>query len=1530
MKKAILPIIVFIFTLSSKAQLVVAPNQTATNLANYLLGGGVTITNAVLTCPAGANAIFTNGSTTNLGLNSGIVLTTGSAANIAFPASNNSSINNGTAGIPGLSPITGTSNNYDGCQLEFDINPQCSPLNIKYKFASEEYPEYVHAGYNDAFGFFISGPNPLGGNYTNYDLATVPGTGSPVTIDNINSSSNSAYYIPNYSGTTIVYDGMTTVLTGSANVVPCANYHLILAITDGGDPNFDSGVFLQQSGISCISPTVNVAGATICAGQSATLTASGTTTYSWSTGSTSSSIVVSPAVTTTYTVGGSNIGTCIQSSKVVTVTVNSAPTAIAGPAKGLTCVTTATVLSGSGGGSYSWSGPGILSGGSSASPTVNQAGTYSLIVTVAGCPSLPSTVAVTQNTTAPSVTSSSGILNCTLTSVSAVASTTTAPATFNWSGPGITGGGATSNVTVNQPGTYNYTVTGTNGCTTTGSQSIIQNIAVPAATSGVSGILNCTLTSVNATSSTTTTPVAFNWSGPGITGGGATSSATVNQPGTYNYTITNSSNGCTTTGSQAVTQNINPPTVTSSASAVLNCTLTSVNATASTTTTPVTYNWSGPGITGGGTTSNITVNQPGTYNYTVTATNGCTGTGSQAVTQNIATPSVTSASGILNCTLTSVNATASTTATPVSYSWSGPGITGGGTTSAVTVNQPGTYNYTVTTSNGCINAGSQLVTQNTATPSITMPATQTITCSAPSVTLIASASPATSIPAWTGGVSSGINSYTATASSANTYTLSVTDPANGCTKSGIVQVVPNAGFPSVTAGTTNSINCTVTSAQVVASTSTTPVSYSWTGPGITSGATTATASVNTGGQYTVVVTNTISACSSTITIGVASNTTPITPSISATGSITCFTPTLNLTGMPAVNVTYTWTGTGLTSNINLQTVTINAGGTYTLNITDATTGCIGSQAVTISTNTTAPTVNLTVGSFTTTCAAPTATFNAIANPAANTTYSWTSPPTGALNSYTISNPTANGSGVFTVAVTNTINGCSTSATSQGTVSVIADSGAPVASISQSTASLTCNTSTQSATITTNPAANITYTWSPPPATGLNSSVATFTAPGTYVCSLTNTVNSCPATTQIVIVTNTTAPTIVITPAVSLNCTSPTSSINSTVTAASTLTWLGSGIVGANNGFSISVNSAGTYTLIALNAVNGCTAVATSTVTDNTTRPTLSVIPSTTLISCSTPTLNLNAVTNSTATPVWNTPSGNAYNPIVAGTAGIYTVTVTDPQSGCTNSLTIAVGGSTIIPTINVMAATSIPCGASSVTLTAISSVSTGVTYSWAVPGSGSITSGSNTPNPTVTGVGVYTVTASNSNGCTSTTTVNVTQGNITASFTANPTSGISPLIVNYTNTSTGATAYNWDFGNGSPNNNSINANNTFTAQGSYTVVLTATTGSCISTATAVIVVEDAFSLEIPNVFTPNNDGSNDIFTIKSTGVKEISLQIFNRWGEKLFEFTGAKAAWDGMTPQGAKVPDATYFYFVNATGFDNTKIEKHGTVNLFR
>jgi gliding motility-associated-like protein len=196
--------------------------------------------------------------------------------------------------------------------------------------------------------------------------------------------------------------------------------------------------------------------------------------------------------------------------------------------------------------------------------------------------------------------------------------------------------------------------------------------------------------------------------------------------------------------------------------------------------------------------------------------------------------------------------------------------------------------------------------------------------------------------------------------------------------------------------------------------------------------------------------------------------------------------------------------------------------------------------------------------------------------------------------------------------------------------------------------------------------------------------------------------------------------------------------------------------------------------------------------------------------------------------------------------------------------------------------------------------------------------------------GTYTLTVMNpATGCTTTSTVDVINGVPTASFTPDVLTGFAPQTVNFTNLSSGAISYSWSFGDGN-SSTSTNPSNVFNSSGSYTVTLIASSGLCSDSAMAVIVVDDAFSIEVPNVFTPNNDYVNDVFTIKSKGVKSIEMQIFNRWGQLMYSFTGSKAGWDGMTDNGQKAPDGTYFYFIKATGFDGKEISKNGTVNLFR
>ncbi len=252
----------------AKAQLVVNGTQTPTQLVqDVLLGSGVTVSNITYTGAAVARGSF-NGSSSNIGLASGVILTSGNITNAPGPNDTESQgTDNSLSGDPDLDLVSGVLT-FDASILEFDFIPQADSVSFRYVFGSEEYPEYVDGFVNDAFGFFISGPG-IAGPYTNgaKNIAIIPGTSTPVTINDVNNGyafacpasgpcANCQYYVENCLGGSIQYDGFTTVLEAKATVIPCQTYHIKLAIADGGDGAWDSGVFLEANSFS--SGTVNI------------------------------------------------------------------------------------------------------------------------------------------------------------------------------------------------------------------------------------------------------------------------------------------------------------------------------------------------------------------------------------------------------------------------------------------------------------------------------------------------------------------------------------------------------------------------------------------------------------------------------------------------------------------------------------------------------------------------------------------------------------------------------------------------------------------------------------------------------------------------------------------------------------------------------------------------------------------------------------------------------------------------------------------------------------------------------------------------------------------------------------------------------------------------------------------------------------------------------------------------------------------------------------------------------------------------
>jgi gliding motility-associated-like protein len=1224
------------------------------------------------------------------------------------------------------------------------------------------------------------------------------------------------------------------------------------------------------------------------------------------------------------------------------VTVVAIPTANAGTPRNLTCIQTTTVLNGTGGGTYSWTGPGTITTPTSQNPTVNTAGTFTLVVNVAACNSAPATVVVTQNTTAPVTTAgTSNSITCTNNSINLTSST--AGLTYTWTAPGgssITGGVNNQNTTGLGAGTYTIRVTdAVNGCTNIATVAALVNTTVPAPTAGTSASVTCTNSVINLTSNPA--GLTYTWTAPGgssITGGVNNQNTTGSGAGTYTIRVTDAVNGCTNIATVAALVNTVAPTTTAGVTGLVTCSSPAVSLTSG--PSGMSYTWTAPGgssITGGVNNQNTTGSGGGTYSVVVqNPVNGCSTSSVVTASTNTTLPSPTiTPPSTITCTNPTITLTSPTGG--VTYTWSGPGIVGSANNSTVNVNQVGNYTLTVTSAvNGCTNSVAASVGNNTIIPTTTPVGTQTITCATPSVQLIGSANPSTCTVVWTGGVCAGPNSYTATACGAGTYTYIATNPANGCQSTPqVATVVPNAGVPSAILANTGTITCLTTSVQVIATTTTSPATYTWSGPGIVGATNTATINANLGGVYTLTLTNLLNGCTSVITNSVTANNAAVTPTTTSSTIITCANPTSTLTtNVGAGSFTYNWSGPGIVGTNTLSTATSSLGGTYNVTVTNTTNGCVGIGTISVASNTTVPaSVTVTPSSFTLSCATPT-TQIVVGSTTGGTTYSWTAPGTGAILSGA-STATANisGPGVYSVVATAT-NGCSAAVT---TATMVADVNSPNVTLSSPNLSITCISTTPSLTLT--PTGTVTiasYSWSPASgiSSGSNTTTPTFTAAGTYTCLITA-ANGCTITATIPVTNNTVVPTATAPVIANISCASTSVSINPTYTPSTglTYTWTGTGIVGSANNSSVTVNQSGTYTVSMIDPVNGCASTATMTVNGNTVVPTVTVTATSSIgIGCL-PT-NTAVTLDATTTPstgvnyVWSTTATT--QTISVTTAGVYTVVITDAVNGCSVATQYTVTNSSVLPNVSAGANANIPCGGLTTTVTLNgNSTDPGVNYTWVGPG---IISGSNTATPIVNVAGTYTLTVTNpTTGCSASSTVDVINAVPTASISSDVVTGFAPLTVNFGNTSTNANTFSWNFGNGSTSTLTTTAGTSSTyGWGTYTITMIASSGLCSDTASIIIFVEDGFSIEVPNVFTPNDDNINDVFTITSTGVKEITLKIFNRWGQPMYDFNGPKASWDGVTSAGEKASNGTYFYFIKAVGFDGKEYEKNGPVSLFR
>jgi gliding motility-associated-like protein len=826
------------------AQLVIA-NQggTATAVVSAMVGGGLTVSNATINCPSNAYGTFTNGASTNLGIPSGIVLTTGNVNTLngtgsTFWSTDNPGGNCSDAQLGSLEPLA----DYDCCILEFDVTPSCTTLQIRFVFGSEEYPEWVSSGYNDAFGFFVSGPNPSGGNYNNTNVATLPNNTTIVSIDNVNANVNSAYYVNNSTGTSVVLDAFTTVLTRNVTVTPCQTYHFKLAIADAGDGIFDSGVFIDF--LDCLN-SVSASTSTTpagCAGNDGTATATVTGgyppyTYSWNTAPVQTTATATGLAPGTYTVTIDDAGACTNPiTQTVTVANGSSATTptfnqIAPICSGGTFTLPSSSINGISG---TWSptinntttttytftpNTGQCASSTTMSVTVNPTVTPSFNQVAPICSggtfNLPttSTNSITgtwspaiNNTTTTAYTFTPNIGQCALTQSMTVSVGAPSTPTFTQVGPYCSGASipalpTTSNEgftgtwspAINNTTTTNYTFTPTAGqCANT--QTMTVNVGPPSTPTFIAIGPFCEGDNIILPTS----------SNEGFTG---TWSPVIDNTATTTYTFAPSAGQCATNGTLNVVVNPNPTIVINESPEI--CQGQSATLTASPSASGGTFLWT----PGNNSSNTITVSPNATTVYAVVYTlNGCVSApANSTVTVNPNIP-VDGGQDIILCQGGSVTLTASGTPT---VSWS-DGIQDGQSFIPSTSNS---YVVTGTSANGCITTDTVLVTVNPL-PVINAGNPQTV-CVGQQVTLSGSGAGAGGAYSWSNGIQ---NNTPFTVNGTMTYTVTGTD-ANGCTSQAQVIVtglpLPNANFsPDVTTG---AIPLTVN----FTNTSTNANSYTW-------------------------------------------------------------------------------------------------------------------------------------------------------------------------------------------------------------------------------------------------------------------------------------------------------------------------------------------------------------------------------------------------------------------------------------------------------------------------------------------------------------------------------------------------------------------------------------------------------------------------------------------------------------------------------------------------------------------------------
>ncbi len=1292
--------------------------------------------------------------------------------------------------------------------------------------------------------------------------------------------------------------------------------------------------------------------------------------------------ITTPATNTgVYQIVVTDVVSGCTSSFNTTVTENVSTLSPTATANGqITCTVGAVPLSSSISGnpanySFQWSSSnGSFNGATNGqNATATSPGIYQVVVTELsnGCTGT-ATTQVTQDSSIPNVQlTSSGNIDCVDTQVQLNGSGSSQSPTisFAWStsNGSIYSGANTLTPVVDAAGTYVLTLfDSNNNCENESSitvtvDNIAPNIVMPA-----SPMLNCAVSQVNLNTSVSNAPpggvLNYAWTTTNGQFSGPTNvlSPNVTAPGTYVLQVTNSQNGCTSSNQVVVNEDVNLPVISISSPAILTCTNNTVtlNATGTSTGAAFQYNWSSQ--TGSFTTSNTILNPvvdtAGTYTLLVTnTTNNCTASQQVVVGEDVDLPTAIAGSPLtLNCSITALNlnGSGSSTGQDFQYVWTGPGIVQDENTLSPQINLPGTYQLMVSNStNNCQASASVTIGEDITPPNAEAGTGGTLSCTQTSLSLDGTGSSAGSniVYDWAspnGNISSGGSTLTPTINAPGDYIIVVTNMTNGCTSSDQVQIDEDDSLPDAETVAAPPITCNVTQVTLDGTGSAVgpDFTYQWStsNGSIFSGATSLNPVITAPGIYLLTVTNTATNCSNVASVTVGAQTAQPAVEAGPAAQLTCTQTFLSLNGNGSAtgqNYTYNWSTTNgnIIGDNTVLNPMVDEPGTYILTVTNSQTGCVNTDQVVISESLNAPiSVASTPGVLN--CSNSNLTLSGLGSSTGNTfSYLWTSTDGNIVNGATTLSPVINEPGTYLLTVNNNANGC----TETASVTVDQNITAPISEAGTANL-LSCTTNTVTLSGNGSSSGNgITYLWSTTNGnivSGAGTLVPVINQVGIYTLTVTNALNGCTAADIVQVGQDNSLPQAIIAPPATLTCDVQELNLSATASQGNEYTYLWStsngNIVTGETSLAPQINEPGTYLLMVTNTTNGCTITTQAVVNQNISLP-MANAGQPFVMDCFEELNSLDGSGSSAAGTLifqWSSQDGNLVSG--ANTAapfisepGTYLLLVTNLTNGCTASDDVLITREGPVSTPETIQP---PCFGDKGSI-ALSSVTGGTT-----PYLYSIDNGEHFGNSSIftnLEAGLYQTIVQDANGCEFEDEIEIVQPDLfnidiepQVTLQLGDSYQLNTLVsvpVSEVETVDWFPVFNLSC------TDCLNPIATPSESYTYTVTVVSKQG-CKDSAPVFLRVDKTGGVYVPNAFSPDGDGTNDVFMIFSNtkSVSKVkSFLVFNRWGESVYQYFNFEPnnpayGWDGMH-RNQKMDPAVFIWFAEIEFVD-------GRIELFK